>query len=133
MSDTTRLFGHCYCGAVTFEVSGQPVKVAHCHCDSCRRHSGAAMLTSAGFGLEQIQFPAKQPTRFTTDDAVTRSFCGRCGSSISYEREESEFVFVYIGIFDEPEKLVPQNHMMQSEKIEWLKIDDHLPWSDDLA
>ncbi len=133
MSEITKLSGHCYCGAVTFEVSGQPVKVGHCYCESCRRHSGAAMLTSAGFRLNQVHFTAKQPTKYTTDDSVSRSFCSRCGSSVSFEREESEYIFMYIGLFDEPGKLTPQVHMMTSEKIEWLNIDDQLPRSDELA
>ena len=132
MSDTTKLFGHCYCGAITFEASGQSVKVGHCHCDSCRRHSGAAMLSYAGYRPDQVLFTALQPTKFTTKDSVTRGFCSRCGSSVCYEGNQSEYIFIYLGLFDEPEKLVPQVHMMYSEKIEWLKVDDNLPKSDEL-
>jgi hypothetical protein len=133
MNDTTKLFGHCYCGAIAFEASGQPIKVGHCHCESCRRHSGAAMLSYAGYRPEQILFTATQPTKFTTDDSVTRGFCSRCGSSVCYEGKQSEYIFIYMGLFDKPEKLVPQVHMMHSEKIEWLKVDDNLPRSDELA
>ena len=132
MSDTTKLFGHCYCGAITFEASGQSVKVGHCHCESCRRHSGAAMLSYAGYRPDQVLFTALQPTKFTTKDSVTRGFCSRCGSSVCYEGNQSEYIFIYLGLFDEPEKLVPQVHMMYSEKIEWLKVDDNLPKSDEI-
>ena len=131
--DIMILTGHCFCGAITFQASGQPVKVAHCHCGSCRRAVGAAMVTSAGFRSEQILFTNKQPTQFTTDDAVSRGFCDQCGSSVSYKRAANDYVFIYIGLFDEPDKLVPQVHMMYSEKIEWMKIDDALPKSDEFA
>ena len=132
MSENTKLFGHCYCGAITFEASGQSVKVGHCHCESCRRHSGAAMLSYAGYRPDQVLFTALQPTKFTTEDSVTRGFCSRCGSSVCYEGNQSEYIFIYLGLFDEPEKLAPQVHMMYSEKIEWLKVDDNLPKSDEL-
>ena len=131
MIDTKKLSGHCYCGAVKFEVSGNPVNVGHCHCESCRRHTASAMVTFASYRPEQVAFTGDQPTKFTTDDSVSRSFCNRCGSPISYESNRNEYVFLYVGIFDEPEKLSPQVHMMYSEKIDWLKIDDNLPHSDE--
>jgi hypothetical protein len=40
--------GGCMCGAVRYETIGEPVSVIHCHCESCRRHTGAAVATLAG-------------------------------------------------------------------------------------
>jgi hypothetical protein len=28
--------GKCFCGAVEFSVSGEPVAMGFCHCESCR-------------------------------------------------------------------------------------------------
>ena len=33
--------GGCMCGAVRYEASGERFSVTHCHCLSCRRHTGA--------------------------------------------------------------------------------------------
>ena len=45
--------GGCMCGAVRYQVSGKPFWVGHCHCKSCRRHSGAPVVTFAGFSASQ--------------------------------------------------------------------------------
>ena len=33
--------GSCFCGAVQFTVTGAPVSMGYCHCNSCRRWSAA--------------------------------------------------------------------------------------------
>ncbi len=133
MDEITLTTGHCYCGSVSFEISGQPIKVAYCHCESCRRSLGAVVVASAGFRPSQIDFTSKQPKAFVSENSITRTFCGDCGSSVTYTRGDGDFVFVYLGLFDDPNKFIPQVHMMCSEKIEWLNIDDHLPKSDEFA
>lgn len=130
MSDQ-HLSGHCYCGAVKFEIDGESDWVGHCHCESCRRHSGSVMTTFAGFRPEQVNFTAAMPNRFTTEDGVTRSFCGRCGSPVAYELESRpDEIHLQLGLFDDLERLVPQDHSFLGEKVSWLHVDEHLPESD---
>ena len=33
--------GSCFCGAVEFTVTGAPVSMGYCHCNSCRHWSAA--------------------------------------------------------------------------------------------
>jgi hypothetical protein len=47
MSET--YLGRCLCGAVRFEARGRPKGVFWCHCNSCRRHSGAPVSVFVGF------------------------------------------------------------------------------------
>jgi len=46
--------GRCLCGAVRFEARGQPKGIFWCHCDSCRRHSGAPVSVFVGFENDAV-------------------------------------------------------------------------------
>ena len=129
--DAEKLTGHCYCGAVSFEVTGQPDWVGHCHCESCRRASGAVMSSFAGFRPGQVVFGGAMPERFTTPDGVTRSFCGRCGSAVAFEYDRTpNEIHLQLGLFDDLEKLPAQSHSFVAEKPSWLHADEHLPAQD---
>jgi hypothetical protein len=41
--------GGCLCGSVRFQATGEPKWVAWCHCQSCRKHSGAPVSVFAAF------------------------------------------------------------------------------------
>lgn len=126
MSD--KLSGHCYCGAVSFEIDGESDWIGHCHCESCRRASGSVMTTFAGFRRDQVHFSGQEPARFDTDDGVTRRFCARCGSPVAYEnRETPGEIHLQLGLFDDLERLPPSNHSFREEKPSWLRADEHLP------
>ena len=126
----TKMTGHCYCGAVRFEVTGRSDWIGHCHCESCRRQSGSVMTTFAGFRPEQVVFTGAMPNRYSTDDGVTRSFCGQCGSPVAYQQaERPDEIHLQLGLFDDLEPLAPQNHSFLEEKVSWLHADEHLPES----
>ena len=125
-----KLRGHCYCGAVKFEIVGESDWVGHCHCESCRRQSGSVMTTFAGFRIEQVRFSGAKPNSSITDDGVTRRFCGQCGSPISYEYTgRPDEIHMQLGLFDDLEPLVPRDHSFLREKPSWLHADEHLPES----
>jgi hypothetical protein len=129
-----KLNGHCYCSSVHFECSGEPIWVSHCHCESCRRHCGAAMASFAGFRPKQVKLRGDPAKFHQTSDGIIRSFCGDCGSPISYQTSDREDeIHLYLGLFDHPEKLTPQDHNFFIEKIDWLQVDDHLPKFDGLS
>ena len=123
--------GHCYCGAVSFRVSGESDWIGHCHCESCRRQSGSVMTTFAGFREDQVVFTGAMPNRYRSDDGVTRSFCGQCGSPVAYElATRADEIHLHLGLFDDPGSLEPTDHSFLDEKVAWLHADEHLPASD---
>jgi len=131
----TKLSGHCYCGAVKFEVSGESDWIGHCHCESCRRQTGSVMTSFAGFKPQQVIFTGALPNRYSSGDGVTRSFCGHCGSPVAYQsNDRADEIHLHLGLFDDLEPLAPRDHSFLNEKPSWLHADEHLPasgWSGD--
>lgn len=120
--------GSCLCGAVTFEAKGQPKFVAHCHCPSCRKATGAAFATFAGFPGDKVTIAGESLVRRESSPGVTRSFCGHCGSPMAYESEAwAGEVHLLVALFDDPEAFPPKAHVHVKTRLEWLHIADGLP------
>ena len=120
--------GHCYCGAVRFEVSGDPIWIGHCHCDSCRRASGSVMATLASYNTDQVEFTGTLPVsgaNHPSNDGVIRSFCEKCGSPVAYG-PNGNVINLQLGLFNDPLQLKPQEHFFYDNKVDWLKADEHL-------
>ena len=45
----------CFCGAVEIEATGVPLEVGYCHCDSCRRYSGAPLSAYLLWTAEDVR------------------------------------------------------------------------------
>lgn len=124
--------GGCLCGVVRYEVRGDPFWVGHCHCISCRKQTGAPVVTFAGFKADQVIFRGEDRKTYDSSEGVCRGFCGRCGTPLSWEGrsnlpERGMIIEFYISTFDRPEAFTPTNHVWYAEKIPWFDVADDLP------
>jgi hypothetical protein len=118
------------CGAVRFETNGDPDRVLHCHCNSCRSHTGAAMATLAVFRPEQVRFSGDERKPYASAPGVVRSFCDNCGTSLTWETVlggSEAICAVHISTFDDPGLLKPCGHTFYDERIAWFDVADELP------
>jgi hypothetical protein len=117
--------GGCLCGAVRFVASGPPKWTAYCHCQSCRKQTGAPVAAYAGFERDKVRFTSGEPRTHASSPGVERSFCGRCGSPIAYrgDRWPTE-IHLLAGLFDDPEAFAPKGHAFANERLGWLHISD---------
>jgi len=123
----TAITGGCACGAVRYQATGQPKWVAHCHCRDCRRTTGTAMATYAGFAADQFAYSAGGPRGFRSSPGVTRSFCAACGTPLTYEGERwPGEVHVFVGTMDDPGLVTPTAHVYVAHQLPWLKLADGL-------
>lgn len=102
------LTGGCLCGAVRFELSEAPFQVAVCHCNSCRKHTGAPAAVYADCKRETVQFTRNTMTLYGSSPGVYRGFCARCGSTLAFESDKKpDEIHIHIGAFDEPGAFPP--------------------------
>jgi hypothetical protein len=128
MSADTIFEGGCLCGDIRYRAKTEPEFVTHCHCQRCRRHSGALFATDVGFRLPGFGWEKGAPTYYQSSEVLQRGFCGRCGSTISARYlEDMDLIVIPAGTLDHVERVMPQYHTMTESQVPWLKIDDGLP------
>ncbi len=124
----TEFQGGCLCGAVRYRVSGPPRDPTNCHCATCRKAHAAAFVSWATFDASELSFGAGQPTRYASSPNVTRSFCGSCGTPLTYQRRDLPGeIDVSICSLDAPDELPPRTHIWTRHKLGWLALQDGLP------
>ena len=128
MQSVGKIEGGCLCGAVRYHATGTAYGITHCHCRTCRRASGAPLVTWAGFDSDKFQFTAGQPATYASSKNVLRTFCSRCGTALTYQRLDlPDSIDVTLGSMDDPEQIKPEDHTWTENKLSWIVPDDHLP------
>ncbi len=101
--------GGCLCGAVRYEVRGEPARVTICHCRFCQRATGSAYMVEPIFRRENFSITSGTPSTFDLQSAGSGKmlrihFCDGCGTKLylSFDRFPESYG-VYAGTFDEPD------------------------------
>ncbi len=101
------LTGRCFCGAVRYRATSPPLEVETCYCSDCVRAVGSVVTAWARFDSEHFEFTRGEPIRFESSPGVMRTFCGRCGASLTYHYPSGEQVDVTTASLDDPEAFPP--------------------------
>ena len=129
MVSDEKISGGCMCGAVRYEAVGRPLSVGHCHCNSCRRHTGAPVVTVAVSQADKVRFSQSDRSIYNSSPGVGRGFCNKCGTSLTWEGNfgDREAISLHISTFDDPNILTPERHWYYEERISWFDTADELP------
>lgn len=121
--------GGCLCGAVRFEVRAlQPLYVCVCHCHSCRKAAGGAMVAWVTFREDDVTISGDALTERRSSPGVTRGHCARCGTSLSYRHARRPGqIDLTLASMDHPAAFTPVAHIWLEDKLPWLRLDDGLP------
>jgi hypothetical protein len=120
--------GGCLCGAVRYRAYRPAYGITHCHCKTCRRGSGAPFVTWASFDRDKFTFTKREPAAYASSPNVTRTFCGQCGTTLTYQRADLPgSIDVTLGSMDEPEMLTPEDHTWTENRLSWFASNDGLP------
>jgi hypothetical protein len=113
---SNRLVGGCQCGAVRYEIRGEPVSLYVCHCRECQKQSASAFGVSvivkrSDFHLTQGE--VKVWSRATdSGGTLACAFCPACGSRMWHEGiGATDTISVKGGSLDEPPDLRSACHI----------------------
>ncbi len=120
--------GSCLCGAIRFEVMADLQLVEYCHCKTCRRAVGAPVMAWAGVSPHSFEIVEGKLGRYASSPGVERTFCGRCGSSLTLFAEAfPELIFISISALDDADSIAPEIHIWRSERLPWFETSDDSP------
>lgn len=112
MAENVRM-GGCACGAVRYEVEGEPYQSGLCHCTKCRKLTGSIFSATANW----------HRSRFRMDGEIStydqRSFCPICGSRLFFIFGNA--VEVFLGTLDDaPNDISPMVEVWTIRREPWL-------------
>jgi hypothetical protein len=122
------LTGRCLCGGVTYELSGDPIATAVCHCDHCQRQGGGAFSVNLVVHESQLVVTGELRTYEETGERgdavyVRRRFCGSCGSPIVSELVQTAgIVAVKVGTLDDRSTVAPTVEVWCVDRQPWVSL-----------
>jgi len=122
--------GSCNCGAVTAEISGEPIAARQCWCRQCQKAAAGGPTNNAIFKLADVALNGDLATWDYVADSgntLTQSFCAQCGSAVLAQSSARPHLrTVRIGFLDEPHGLKPDIAIWTDEAPVWAVIDPAL-------
>ncbi len=76
--------GSCFCGAVQFEVTGEPMQQGFCHCNDCRQWSGGPVTSYALWQSSAVRVTAggDKVVTYSKTGQAERRHCSACGGAV---------------------------------------------------
>ena len=85
MSNKATASRGCMCGAVRYELTGDPIWRGYCHCHSCRRHTGAPVVAWVTLKSESVKWIKGERTHYESSPGKFRGFCRDRGTPLTWE------------------------------------------------
>jgi hypothetical protein len=129
--DKITLKGSCLCGSVKYELSGEPKRFYHCHCQRCRKASGTGHASNIMVKTDDFQWLSGEASlkRYKIPEAERfyTHFCTQCGSAMPRHVPELGMVVVPAGSLDHEISLQPQARIFWDSRAQWSCCEDGLP------
>lgn len=114
--------GGCLCGAVTYVVAGEPINMWNCHCDDCRKATGASFATNVLVKLDDLTLQKGQLSSFQhsadSGNTMTKEFCSHCGSQLFNSSSGRPGIkVVRVGSIDDASFVRPKANMYASRAL----------------
>jgi hypothetical protein len=123
--------GGCACGAIRYEIPGEPIFQNHCQCLDCQHKSGTghgSYLTFQRAGMKLTGDATHWDMVADSGTVKTRGFCPTCGSPVFLTFAPAPGLFtVHAASLDEPGRFEPQIVTYAERGHAWDHLDPSLP------
>jgi hypothetical protein len=127
MNDASTLSGGCLCGSVRFEARPDKREGYYCHCRMCQLAFGNTRAAFMNLRKDQVAWAGRPPAYYASSKIARRGFCATCGTPLSFEYLDSDFMDLSIGAFDDPAAITPTLHFAVESRLAGWHADDGLP------
>ncbi|SFG04788.1 Uncharacterized conserved protein [Novosphingobium sp. CF614] len=122
--------GRCACGAVTLEITGEPIGTRQCWCRQCQQIAAGGPTNNAMFKVEDVAITgdlASSTWAAASGNTLTFRFCPSCGTQIHGQSSaRPHLVTVRLGALDEGHGLRPEVVIWTDDAPDWAVIDPAL-------
>lgn len=121
--------GGCHCGSIRYQVDGEVITHALCHCTDCRRHSGAPMVGWTMYPAPALTLTQGSPQIYKSSENGRRHFCGDCGTGLFYVNEQvlPGIIDIQSSTYDDPNQIPARCHIQVADRIPWMNSINELP------
>lgn len=124
----TSLNGHCFCGAVHYRCGALLYPATLCHCESCRRIAGAHAVGWITVAKNSFAYVQGKPARFSSSSGVVRTFCGDCGTPLTYyNRSRPTEIDITLVSLESAVSIAPADHIWMMDALPWDEPHDGRP------
>ncbi len=119
--------GGCLCGATRYAINAAPRYTSYCHCEDCRRASGAPVVAWTFFPADTLAWIKGTPRTLHFAERE-RTFCSDCGTPLSFfdPAIPGEFEVTTCSL-DHPELYPPRDHTWITDRLPWFETTDATP------
>ena len=132
MGNENDLPGGCHCGAVRYVLHASPLSVQHCHCESCRKSTGALHATIGIVPRDEVSIEGTESlTKYRTTPGFEQQFCRTCGCNLfAYDDDDSTYFLVNVPTLDsgvDPgHPCEMESHIFMGSRAEWEHVSDDI-------
>jgi hypothetical protein len=122
----SKFTGGCACGAIRYDVSGEPSAMFRCHCRDCQRAGGGAFSPVVYFPRAKFRLLSGSLKHYHTPSLSggenKRGFCPECGSRIS-GGESDDGIGIMASSLDDPSQFTPKTDIFTADVQPWDFLD----------
>lgn len=112
---------------VRYRITGDPLATSLCHCQSCRRASGAPSVAWVVMRQTDFALISGEPRSFQSSPEVIRTFCPNCGTPLTYQRADSpDSIDVTTVTLDHAEQFAPSREIWIEHRLPWEALNEDL-------